>query len=90
MSADAAGAPPDFVKGARIYTQRESFRVAAKNHMLIQGLFGELPPVGAEWSDEEREEWIAAVRAALRLLYSNRGDGTRATLPARALAGEQP
>lgn len=48
-----------------------------RRHMLIEGLFDELPPVGAEWADEQRQAWIEALLAAFNVLY------TRAAIKAR-------
>jgi len=41
----------------------------AGGHPLIQGLLRELPPVGASWSREKMDAWLAAQRTIFNLLY---------------------
>jgi hypothetical protein len=45
-----------------------------EDHLALRGLLNELPPVGAVFPDENRDEWIDAVVKLFALLYE-RDDG---------------
>lgn len=41
-------------------------------HPLIQGLFDELPAIGQEWTEEDRNHWLATADHVFRMLFSCR------------------
>ena len=47
----------------------ESRKRAATDSEIITGLMGTLPPLGTEWSQVQREQWLAALQAAFKVLY---------------------
>lgn len=54
--------------------------VAGSDHMIIRGLLQTLPPVGAAFSDTQREEWTNTVLAAFNLIYVRPPEDSQARL----------
>jgi Family of unknown function (DUF5343) len=58
----------------------DSGAIAGSDHLVMRGLLQTLPPVGTEWADEQRKEWMDAVSAAFNLIYKRPPKG-RLQLP---------
>lgn len=75
------GAAAVTVPTAGMERERASETVATAVDPMLQGLYERLPPVGSEWSEADREHWIAAARSIFILVY---GPIQTATPPERS------
>lgn len=60
------GAAPIPPRTSEVPPQRGN---AAKDHFFIKSLMRGLPPIGAEWPEDEREEWLESLRLGFKSLY---------------------